>query len=117
FTGADLMRKIFAQAPIPAQPAEGPFHHPPTREHHKPLGGRGPTGNLQAPPAGLLDPGHDSLVAPSGPNELQAAPAVVNLALDPPTELRPEPFATRALGAARTIHYHQQPLSQDGPYD
>jgi len=57
------MLEILAQAPIPAQPAECPFHYPPARNHHKTLGVRGPTGNLQSPPAGLLDPGHEGFIA------------------------------------------------------
>src|SRR5262245_20796485 len=103
FTGADLMLKILTQAPIPAQPAEGPFHDPPARDHHKPLSIGGPAGNLQLPPACLLDPTHDSFIAPVGPDELQTAPAVVQVALDAYKEARQEQFTARAIGDARTM--------------
>jgi hypothetical protein len=103
FTRADLMLKVFAQAPLPARPAEGPCHDPPARAHHTPLGGRGPTANLQSPAAGLLDPGHAGFIAPSGPAQLQAAPAVVETPLDRPAEgFRPH-FASGPLRSARPL--------------
>ena len=103
FTRADLMLKVFAQAPLPARPAEGPCHDPPARAHHSPLGGRGPAANLPSPAAGLLDPGHAGFIAPRGPAQLQAAPAVVETPLDRPAEgFRPH-FASGPLRSARPL--------------
>src|ERR1043165_10247927 len=86
FTGADLMLKVFAQAPIPAQPSEGPFYDPTARGHDKARGARGPTGDLQAPSARVFDPGDQGFIAPISPDQLQATPAIV----DTPLEARKE---------------------------
>src|ERR1700746_1807644 len=117
FTGADLMLEILAQAPIPAQPSACSLHHPPARNHHKPLGVRGPMGDFQPPPARVLNPTYDSLIAALSPQELQAAPAIVDIALNARKELRQEEFAPRAIGHAGTVHHYQHEQSQDIDHD
>src|ERR1043166_2186984 len=116
-TGADLVFKVFAQAPIASQPSECPFYHPPAPNHDKTPGGRRPTGKLQTPPAGLLDPGHDGFITPISPNELQAAPAVVDIALNARKEFLQEEFAARAIGDTGTVHHRQQQQPQDIHHD
>src|SRR6267142_7161604 len=107
-TGADLMLKVFAQAPIASQPAKCPFHYPPARDHHKALGPRGSVGDLQLPPTCLLDPGHDSFIAPIGPEELQATPPVVDTALEARKEFLQDHFAPGAVRHASTMDHDQQ---------
>lgn len=116
FPGADLRLKVFAQAPIPAPPAECPFHHPPAGDHYKAFGVRGPTGNLQAPPTRLLDPSHDGFIAPIGPDELQAAPPVVDTPLDVRKEFPQEHFATRTVRDTSTRPHYQYEQPQDVYY-
>src|SRR5712692_447575 len=117
FTGADLMLKVFAQAPIAAQPSEGPFYDPPARDHHKALRIGGSAGNLQYPPTVMLDPPPDPFIAPIGPDELQATPAIVDTTFDAHKEFPQEPLASRAVGDAGTMHYHQHEQSQDIHHD
>ena len=111
------MFEVFAQAPIPAQPAKGPFHHPAAWNHHKALSVRRAAGNLQPPPTVVLDPPHHSFIAPLGPDEFQATPPVVDPALDPHKEFLQEHFTARAVRPARPMHPHPYEQPQDSDHD
>jgi hypothetical protein len=111
------MLKVFAQAPIAAQPSEGPVYDPPARDHHKALRIGGSAGNLQGPPPVVLDPPHEPFIAPIGPDELQATPAIVDTTFATHKEFPQEPLASRTVGDAGTMHYPQHEHSQDGHHD
>ena len=111
------MLKVFAQAPIPAQPSECPFYDPAAGDHDKALGARGPTGDLQVPSARLFDPGDDGFITSISPDQLQATPAIVDTPLYAHKEFRQEDLPSRTVGDASTMHYHQQEQPQDVHHD
>src|SRR5262249_33072604 len=117
FTGVNLMLEVLAQAPIPAQPAECSFDDPSARDDHEALGVHRPTGNLQSPPPVVLDPAHNSFIAPVGPDEFQSTPPVRDTAFDAHTEFLPEQFAACTIGHASPMHHHQHEQPQDIHHD
>src|SRR5215510_289804 len=117
FTGAHLMLEVPAQAPIAPKPAEGPFHDPPARNHHKAFGPRGTVGDLQAPAAAVFDPLHDGLVASIGPQELQATPSIMDVTLNAGKELLQHDLPTGAVRDTRTMDHDQQEQAEDVDHD
>src|SRR6185437_11429376 len=63
---------IFAESAITPQPAEGPLHHPATRQNHESLHAYRTQHRLEKPTATLLHPLHQRTgISSVGPNELQ----------------------------------------------
>lgn len=88
------------------------FHYPSSRQHHKPLRLFRAADHLKHPAALLLHPTDNPGVCPIGPDQFQAAPAVVEAAFDPLKQLLQDQLAALAIRNASTVDDHQQQQAQ-----
>ncbi len=76
------MLKVTGQTTIATQPAKGALNHPTTGQDLEALRTRRAMDNVEGPATLLTDEVNDMSISAICPNQLQAAPAIVNAALD-----------------------------------
>ena len=77
------MFEVATQAAIAPQPAKGALHYPAARQHDKSLGVCGARRTTSSRhPNCLRTYGGNVLIGPIGPDELEATPAIMDVAFD-----------------------------------
>src|SRR5271157_4718853 len=100
------------QTAVASQPAKGPLDHPAARHHDKAFGPCRRSGNLEGPPKVLPDKIDDAEIGAIRPDQLQAAPPVMDTMLNPIKQPLQGVFAAMAVRDARTMHHDDQQQAQ-----
>ncbi len=98
------MLVVTAQAAVPTEPPKRPFHHPAARQHRKALAVWGAAHDLYRPAKLLAYVGTDIFIGSIGPDELEATPAIMHVAVDAVEEPRQDQLAPRAIRYPGALH-------------